>query len=123
VVSGVLLWAGVGALGGAGAIARFLLDGAVSARAGRSLPFGTFAVNVTGAFALGVLNGASVTGDALLLAGTATLGSYTTFSTWLYETHRLGEDGQDAALALNLLASLACGVGAAALGRLAGGAL
>jgi CrcB protein len=80
-------------------------------------------VNVSGAFALGALAGASVDGDALLLAGTATLGSYTTFSTWLFETHRLGEDGQAGALALNLVASLVCGVGAAALGRVAGGAL
>ena len=119
----VLVWLGVGALGGAGAIARFLLDGAVSERAGRALPTGTFAVNVTGAFALGVLVGSDVAGDAFLLAGTATLGSYTTFSTWMFESHRLGEDGRDRALALNVVVSLACGIAAAALGRVVGGAL
>ena len=122
-MTGVLVWIGVGALGGAGAIARLLLDGAVSERAGRSFPLGTFVVNATGALVLGVLNGADVTGDALLLAGTATLGSYTTFSTWMLESQRLGEDGERGALALNLAASLAAGLAAAALGRALGRAL
>jgi fluoride exporter len=122
-MSGVLVWIGVGLLGGAGAILRFVLDAVVEFLAGRSLPFGTFAVNVSGALALGALVGATVHGHALLLAGTATLGSYTTFSTWMLETHRLGEDGERAALALNVVASLACGLGAAALGRVVGQAL
>ena len=119
-MTGVLVWIGVGALGGAGAILRFVLDAVVESRAGRSLPLGTFAVNITGALALGALVGAAVHGDALLLAGTATIGSYTTFSTWMLETQRLGEDGERAALALNVVVSLACGLGAVALGRLLG---
>src|SRR2546423_469517 len=83
---------------------------AVAQRAGRALPFGTFAVNLSGALVLGVLAGAAVRGHALLLAGTATIGSYTTFSTWMLESQRLGEDGERGALALNLAASLACGL-------------
>ena len=51
---------GIGLVGGAGAIARFLLDGAVSARLGRDFPFGTLAVNLSGAFVLGVLVGAAL---------------------------------------------------------------
>ncbi|MEA2245974.1 MAG: hypothetical protein QOH46_503, partial [Solirubrobacteraceae bacterium] len=39
---------GIGLLGGAGAILRFLLDGAISGRLGRAFPFGTFGVNVSG---------------------------------------------------------------------------
>lgn len=118
----MLLWIGVGALGGLGAIARFLIDAAVSERAGGRFPAGTFVVNVSGALALGILVGAGLRGDALLLAGTAVLGSYTTFSTWLFETQRLGEDGERLALAVNVLASLVVGLLAAALGRaLAGG--
>jgi CrcB protein len=82
---------------------------------------GTLAVNLTGAFVLGVL-AAVLSGPALLVAGTATIGSYTTFSTWMLETHRLGEDGQGRSGALNVLISLGLGFGAAALGRwLAGG--
>ena len=122
-MSTVLLWVGVGALGGLGAVARVLLDAAVCARAGRALPLGTFAVNVTGAFVLGLIAGIALSGDALLLAGTAALGSYTTFSTWMFETHRLGEDGEPGALFANVALSLACGVGAAALGRALGTAL
>jgi CrcB protein len=78
---------------------------------------------MTGAFALGVLAGASVGGDALLLAGVGLLGSYTTFSTWILESHRLGEQGRLSGLAANLAVSLLVGLGAAALGRLLGGAL
>jgi fluoride exporter len=118
---GVLL--GVGLLGGAGAIARFLLDGAVSARVGRAFPYGTLAVNLSGAVALGVLTGAALSGDALRLAGTGLLGAYTTFSTWMLESHRLAEDGRLVLGALNVVVSLAAGLAAAWLGRRIGSAL
>jgi fluoride exporter len=116
-------WIAVAALGGAGSIARFLLDGAVSARAGAVFPLGTLAVNASGALLLGVLDGVALSGDVLTLAGSATIGSYTTFSTWMLETHRLGEDGRIVLGALNVLVSVAAGLGAALLGRAIGGAL
>jgi CrcB protein len=119
----MLVWVGVALLGGAGAVARFLLDAAVSDRAGDAFPWGTLAVNLSGAFLLGLLTGVELTGDALLLAGTALLGSYTTFSTWMLESHRLGEDGEPARMWLNLAGSLLLGLAAAALGRAIGGAL
>jgi CrcB protein len=115
-----LVWVGVAACGGAGAVARFLADAIVSGAADRDLPVGTFAINVSGAFLLGLLSGLAFSGDALLLAGTATLGSYTTFSTWMLETHRLREEGEFRQALANLLASLLVGLGAAALGRLVG---
>jgi CrcB protein len=120
-VSFVALWAGVGALGGAGALARFLLDGLVTSAAGGRFPLGTLAVNLTGAALLGLLAGLALHGDAFLLAGTAVLGSYTTFSTWLLETHRLAEDGSPWVAFANVALSLLAGVGAAELGRLVGG--
>jgi CrcB protein len=116
-VTSVGLCLGVAALGAVGALARFGLDGFVSARAGRGFPLGTLAVNVSGAFALGLLVGAGLGGDRLVLAGTATIGSYTTFSTWMLESHRLGEGGQRCGLALNLAASVLLGITAVALGR------
>jgi CrcB protein len=119
----MLVWLAVAALGGAGAVARFALDSAVSQRAGSGFPLGTLAVNASGAFALGLLAGAGVAGDALLLAGTAALGSYTTFSTWMLESHRLGEDGELARMWLNLAGSLAAGLAAVALGHALGRAL
>jgi len=117
------VWIAVAALGGLGALARFALDAAVSERTGSGFPLGTLAVNLSGALTLGVLRGAGLGGNALLLAGTATLGSYTTFSTWMLETQRLSEERQHRKAAVNVIASLALGVAAAALGRLIGAQL
>jgi CrcB protein len=114
---------GVGLLGGIGALARFMLDGAVSERVGSQLPLGTFAVNVSGSLILGLLAGGIISHDALLLSGVALIGSYTTFSTWMLESHRLAEQGRRRAVALNLGVSVVVGVGAVALGRVIGGAL
>jgi CrcB protein len=113
-------WALVGVTGGGGAIARFLFDAAISAHAGRQFPLGTLAVNASGALALGLLTGLAARGTVETLAGAATLGSYTTFSTWMLETHRLTEDGELRRAALNIAVSLALGVAAAALGRVIG---
>jgi fluoride exporter len=117
------LWIGVAALGGLGAIARFAIDRLVIARIGRDFPLGTLAVNASGALLLGLLVGVSLEGDAYLLAGTAVLGSYTTFSTWVLESHRLGEDGESGGLIANVVLSAAVGLIAAELGRLIGGSL
>ncbi|HEX3692988.1 MAG TPA: fluoride efflux transporter CrcB [Solirubrobacteraceae bacterium] len=116
-------WIGVAVLGSAGSLARFLLDGTISARGGSSFPAGTLAVNASGALVLGLLTGLALSGEALVLAGSATIGSYTTFSTWMLETHRLGEDGRVLAGAANVLVSVALGLGAALLGRAIGVAL
>jgi CrcB protein len=113
----------IGLLGGAGAVARFLLDAAVAAGAGRGLPAGTLAVNLSGTFLLGLLVGAAVEGDALRLAGLGFVGAYTTFSTWVYESHRLAEDGRLRAAAANFAVSLALGLAAVWIGRLLGGLL
>lgn len=119
----MLVWVAVTVLGGAGAVGRLVLDAALSERTGDAFPWGTLAVNLSGAFLLGLLTGAEVTGDSLLLAGTALLGSYTTFSTWMLESHRLGEDGESGRMWLNIALPLVAGLGAAALGRVLGGLL
>jgi fluoride exporter len=116
-------WIAVAVLGSVGSIARFLLDRAVSMRSSTSFPLGTLAVNASGALLLGLLTGFALSGEALVLAGSATVGSYTTFSTWMFETHRLSEDGQLVEGALNVLISLVVGLGAALLGRAIGGTL
>jgi fluoride exporter len=113
----VLLWAGVALIGGAGSVLRFLADGVVGSVAGRDFPLGTLAVNVSGAVILGLLAGLALGHDQALLAGTAAVGSYTTFSTWMLETQRLAEDRQHRQAVLNIVVSLALGVGAAALGQ------
>jgi CrcB protein len=103
-------WLGIAALGGVGAPARLLLDGAVSARARGGFPWGTLAVNATGSFVLGLVGTSA-------LIGTGLLGAYTTFSTWMLETHRLAEDGRWRPAVLNVVGSLAVGLLAAWLGR------
>ncbi|HEX3872524.1 MAG TPA: fluoride efflux transporter CrcB [Solirubrobacteraceae bacterium] len=114
------VWAGVALLGGISALARFGVDAVFGSHAGRAFPYGTLAVNASASFLLGLVTGLALTGDALLLAGTATIGSYSTFSTWILETHRLAEDGETGAAAVNLVVSVGVGVGAAAIGRLIG---
>lgn len=114
------VWIGVALLSGIAAIGRFLLVALISSRNATTFPFGTFAVNMTGALLLGLLAGLAVKGDGLVLLGTATLGSYTTFSTWMLETKCLAEDGKRLVAAINILLSLAVGIGAVALGRVIG---
>jgi CrcB protein len=117
-------WLLVGVLGGAGAIGRFVVDGLVSERAALGqFPWGTLVVNLSGAAVLGGLAGAAVTGDALVLLGTATIGSYTTLSTWMLETHRLGQDDQLVLAGANLLGSLLVGFAAVAAGHAIGALL
>jgi CrcB protein len=117
------IWIAVGIVGGLGALCRFAVDGLIAARTKWEFPLGTLVVNLSGAALLGFLIGLGFTGNRLLLAGTATLGSYTTFSTWMLETQRLVEDGAVALAAANILISVIAGVGAAALGRLIGALL
>jgi CrcB protein len=119
----VLAWILVPVLGGAGALARFLVDGAVNSRRPHDFPAGTLVVNVTGAFLLGLLAGVGVDGHLLLLAGTAALGAYTTFSTWMFETHRLAAEGRLRHAVANVALSLAAGIAAAVAGRAIGGML
>jgi CrcB protein len=89
-------------------------------RLGRDFPYGTLAINVTGALVLGLLAGLTLSDDEALLAGTAAVGSYTTFSTWLFETQRLDEERRHLAAAANIAVSIVLGVAAAALGRAIG---
>jgi CrcB protein len=117
------LLVGIGLVGGVGAIARFLADGAVASRAGREFPFGTLAVNLSGALLLGVLVGAAVASGTYRLAATGVVGAYTTFSTWTFESHRLAEDGELRLSSFNFAVSLVLGVLVAWMGRRLGASL
>jgi CrcB protein len=112
---------GVGLVGGVGAIARFLLDGAIAGRFGREFPYGTLLVNLLGAFVLGVLVRAALDPNAYRLLGTGLIGAFTTFSTWALETHRLGEEGELRLGAGNFAISLVLGLLAVWAGRHVGG--
>ena len=92
-------------------------------RAARSFPFGTLTVNISGAALLGLLSGLALSRHAALLADTAFIGSYTTFSTWMLETQRLGEELQVRNAVLNVVASIVLGIAAALLGQWIAGQL
>ena len=109
-----------GSLGGCG---RFWLSGVIARRVGETFPWGTLVVNLIGTFALGVIAGAALGGDERSVAATGLLGSFTTFSTWMLESQRLGEEGERRLMWLNLLGSLAVGLLAVEAGRLLGQAL
>ncbi|HEY2198974.1 MAG TPA: fluoride efflux transporter CrcB [Mycobacterium sp.] len=117
-----MIWLGVVLAGGVGAVLRFLVDRAVARRAARSLPFvglpfGTLAVNISGAALLGLLGGLALSRHTALLAGTAFVGSYTTFSTWMLETQRLSEERKDRNAVANIVVSIVLGIGAALFGQ------
>jgi fluoride exporter len=119
----VAVWAGVVLLGGAGAVLRFLVDRAVASRFARPFPYGTLTVNLTGAVMLGLLSGLTLSHHVALLAGTAFVGSYTTFSTWMFETQRLTEERQVWRAVANIVVSVALGVAAAMAGQWIAGRL
>lgn len=106
--------------GAAGAPARYLLDGIVHDHVDVAFPWGTFVVNITGSFLLGIISGAALyRGFATtpkIWLGTGFCGSYTTFSTFTFETVRLLEEGEVTAALVNVAASLLAGTAAAAAG-------
>jgi CrcB protein len=119
----VLAWIGVGAFGAIGALARFRVADGVTAWRPSAFPYGTFVVNISGGFTLGLLTGLGVSGDAMLVLGTGLLGGYTTFSTWMVEAQRLGEDASWVAMSSYLLGSMLAGLVAGGAGWLLGGEL
>jgi CrcB protein len=103
-----------------GAPVRYLLDRFIQSRHERVLPWGTWTVNVTGALLLGLLVGIArehAVSEAFVTAlGAGFLGSYTTFSTFTWETVRLVEDGAYLGATLNVVLTLVVGLGAAVVG-------
>ena len=104
----VLFIAGFGALG---CLARYFLSGWVYALLGRGFPYGTFAVNIFGAFFIGLVMEFSMRSTMIsqnLRIGLAIgfLGGLTTFSTFSFETFKLLEDGQFAVALANVLLSV-----------------
>ena len=114
------------ALAGAlGALARYGLDGVVSRRTGGSFPWGTFVINVSGSFLLGLvftLLTERYRVDPWLRSALTIgfLGAYTTFSTLSLETYRLLEEGAVGLAIANAAGSLAAGLAALYVGVVLG---
>jgi CrcB protein len=113
----VLLVAAGGAIGAA---ARYLAGLWIAARLGASFPWGTFFVNVTGSFLIGIVlvlvEGGTLPAEARLFLAVGILGGYTTFSTFSYETLQLLNGGDVVPVLLNVLGQLLIGLLAVYLG-------
>lgn len=100
--------------GTAGAVCRYLVSGWVQRASSSGFPLGTLAVNVLGAFGLGLVIGAGSVESMATIVFAAFLGGFTTFSTWMVETVRLGLAARQGTV--NIVASAVAGVAAAAVG-------
>ena len=113
--------------GAIGAIARYQLDGLIQDHTHGALPIGTLVINVSGALALGILIGLRIEhglpATLELAAGTGFCGAFTTFSSLMYESTRLAQDGAYRAATRTLSLNLALGGAAACLGLLVTSAL
>lgn len=112
----LVVWIGVALAGGLGALARLFVTEAVMRAARVVAPVGVLVVNLSGAVVIGVLAGATLHGDARLVAVTGFLGSYTTFSTWMVQTDELLRTDRVRWAVANVVGSVVLGFGAVALG-------
>jgi fluoride exporter len=115
----------VGCAGAIGALARYLLGRFIAERVPSQFPLGTFVINISGAFVIGLLSALLthklISPVAQLTLATGFLGGYSTFSTMSWEGTQLARGGSTVASILYLGGSLLCGLAAAALGLVLGG--
>jgi fluoride exporter len=117
----------IAAGGAAGAIARYLVQGWAQDLTGGRFPWGTFVVNISGSFLLGVvfaigIDRAALAPEVRVPVMIGFIGSYTTFSTLMLESWRLVEEGDYLFLLGNLVGSVVVGmvalVAGLAMGRM-----
>lgn len=102
------LWIALGAV--VGASARYFVSGFVAKTLSSSFPYGTLLINISGSLLLGfflVLTGERILVDTRwrLLIAVGFCGSYTTFSSYAFETFALFEQGQWLLVAWNSIGS------------------
>lgn len=102
--------------GALGTICRYLFSGVIQGRSRSDFPVGTLAVNLCGAFLIGLVAGATQLSSTTSLAVVGFLGGFTTFSTWMIETIRLGMPALRARAVGNLTLTLIAGVALTAAG-------
>ena len=111
---------GVALAGSVGAVARYWLDDVITARRHYVVPVATLVINTSGSFLLGILTGLTLyhglETDIRTVLGTGFCGGYTTFSTFAFQTVRLGEQRATRGAVENITASFVLPAVAAALG-------
>ena len=100
----------VGIGGALGSLARFSLGRIVSEKARTAFPLGTFIINITGAFLLGIVSTIGLNGNIYILLADGFLGAYTTFSTFMYEGFNLFQDNEKMNAFTYILGSLIIGI-------------
>ncbi|HTS57291.1 MAG TPA: fluoride efflux transporter CrcB [Terriglobales bacterium] len=115
----------VGVGGCLGSILRFWLGSYIGGRLGSRFPYGTFVINVTGSFLIGLVlttlaERTQWSPNWRYLIPIGFIGGYTTFSTFEYETLRLVQDGQMVAAMLNVVMSVMVGFAGVWAGMVAG---
>jgi len=117
----------IGLAGTAGTLARYWLSGVVYDVAGRDFPWGTAAVNILGCFLFGLVWEAAegrylLRSEARTVILTGFMGAFTTFSTFIFESNGLIEDGRYLAALANVafqtVTGFAAMIGGLALGRI-----
>jgi len=104
----------VGIGGAVGSVLRFWIGSYVGGRLGSRFPYGTFVVNITGSFLIGMIltilaEKTQWSDNWRYLIPIGLIGGYTTFSAFEYETFRLFQDGQILGAGLNVGLSVVVG--------------
>jgi fluoride exporter len=107
-----------------GAPLRYLVDRAVQSRHDSRFPYGTLLVNLVACLVLGLVTGVTdLSPTVAALVGTGFCGTLSTYSTYAFETFRLGEDGEWWPAVLYVAVSVGAGLGLASAGFWVGGLL
>jgi CrcB protein len=126
-LSSLFLVIAVGLAGACGALLRYVFGRYIAERISSQFPLGTFLINVTGAFVIGILFALTarklINPSIEVILATGFLGGYTTFSTMSWEGVQLARGGSTLGSALYLGGNVCVGLIAAVLGLLLGGLL
>ena len=106
-----------------GAVCRYMVALWIGQKWGRTFPLGTFVVNISGSFLIGLLMSFftekfMVSPQVRLFLVVGFLGAYTTFSTFEYETGNLLKDGEWSIALANVILSVIAGFVALKLGEI-----
>lgn len=116
----MILALAIGLAAAAGAISRYLLDQVIQHQHDMIFPWGTFAINVSGSFVLGLTTGLAthhgLPASLTLIIGVGLCGGFTTWSTYCWESLALAEAGALGQAGLNITGGLAASFAAAAAG-------
>lgn len=93
-----------------GSITRYTLGRIISEKTDTAFPVGTFIINITGAFLLGIVSSLHIGGYFYTLFGDGFLGAYTTFSTFMYEGFNLFQENEKLNAFVYILLSIILGI-------------